>query len=163
MCSTQDIESASAGNLNEDGIVDINKYTLQIISETCPNMDPVTMAVTAVRLINRAKVEVERREELRKMEKRHLHPEKDNNRRGKANYSNQNDREPRNWNNRDPRNVNNRQYRNGYVAYDNKQPIDGYNRHYKRQKKNAYASHGFKRKLPQIYPQGNNAKKIKIN
>lgn len=116
------METARSDNLNEDGIVDINSYTLQIINETCPNMDPVTMAVTAVRLIDRAKVEVERREKLRKMEKGHLQLEKD-------------------------------------IRRD----VTGYRRYDERQTKNAYATDRFKRKLPEIYLQGNDAKKPKLN
>lgn len=72
------IETAGVQNpQEEDGVVDINLYTLELLKETCPDMDPINMARTALRLVNRAKLEVERREKFKKVKTRLSQPVRD--------------------------------------------------------------------------------------
>lgn len=72
--SSTHIETAIYQTVQEDdGIVDINLYTLDLLKEVCPEMDPINMACTALRLINRARREVVRREKLAKMKAGQVH------------------------------------------------------------------------------------------
>ena len=55
--------------VKDDEVVEMNKYVLELLEDTCPGMDPVSMAVTANELLKKAKIMMKEREELKKKRK----------------------------------------------------------------------------------------------
>ena len=64
--STKTVEDQKV--CDEDEVVDIYQFTMEILSKECPGMNPTIMGHTAVYLINKATIEMKNREELRNKE-----------------------------------------------------------------------------------------------